>query len=159
MSSALTDASLCHQQKVYMNINRILSVASKLMESGHYAAQHIGNVAAKLDQVSGRGKCYSSVLASSLHHRIFIDCIRLCDKSSVHWAGPHMQARYKVIIGKSFFPPQVWKEFAAGLDERSSVLALSVMFHQKAEQVCLDLLHLHFSLPSTVSFPSYCNVM
>ncbi|XP_071527234.1 triple functional domain protein isoform X3 [Panulirus ornatus] len=65
-------------QKVYMNINRILSVASRLMESGHYAAQHIGNVAAKLDQV--------------------------------------------------------WKEFAAGLDERSSVLALSVMFHQKAEQ-------------------------
>ncbi|XP_063844125.1 triple functional domain protein-like isoform X3 [Scylla paramamosain] len=65
-------------QKVYMNINRILSVASRLMETGHYAAQHIGNVAAKLDQV--------------------------------------------------------WKEFAAGLDERSSVLALSVMFHQKAEQ-------------------------
>ncbi|KAK3851641.1 hypothetical protein Pcinc_039994, partial [Petrolisthes cinctipes] len=65
-------------QKVYMNINRILSVASRLMESGHYAAQHIGNVASKLDQV--------------------------------------------------------WKEFAAGLDERSSVLALSVMFHQKAEQ-------------------------
>ncbi|XP_069951615.1 triple functional domain protein isoform X1 [Cherax quadricarinatus] len=65
-------------QKVYLNINRILSVASRLMESGHYAAQHIGNVAAKLDQV--------------------------------------------------------WKEFAAGLDERSSVLALSVMFHQKAEQ-------------------------
>lgn len=38
-------------QKVYMNINRILSVASRLMESGHYAAQHIGNVASKLDQV------------------------------------------------------------------------------------------------------------
>lgn len=36
-----------------MNINRILSVASRLMETGHYAAQHIGNVAAKLDQVSG----------------------------------------------------------------------------------------------------------
>ncbi|CAL4059912.1 unnamed protein product, partial [Meganyctiphanes norvegica] len=65
-------------QKVYTNINRILSVATRLMESGHYAAQHIGNVAGKLDQV--------------------------------------------------------WKEFAAGLDERSSVLALSVMFHQKAEQ-------------------------
>lgn len=38
-------------QKMYMNINRILSVASRLMETGHYAAQHIGNVAAKLDQV------------------------------------------------------------------------------------------------------------
>lgn len=35
----------------------------------------------------------------------------------------------------SFQHFQVWKEFAAGLDERSSVLALSVMFHQKAEQV------------------------
>ena len=45
---------LSPQQKVYMNINRILSVASRLMETGHYAAQHIGNVAAKLDQVGGR---------------------------------------------------------------------------------------------------------
>lgn len=28
-----------------------------------------------------------------------------------------------------------WKEFAAGLDERTAVLALSVLFHHKAEQV------------------------
>ncbi|KAF2359799.1 Dbl (DH) domain [Trinorchestia longiramus] len=65
-------------QKVYLNLNKILSVASHLIESGHYASQHIASLASKLDQV--------------------------------------------------------WKEFAAGLDERSSVLALSVMFHQKAEQ-------------------------
>ena len=39
-------------QKVYMNINKILSVASHLIEGGHYAAQHIGSVASKLDQVS-----------------------------------------------------------------------------------------------------------
>jgi len=30
---------------------------------------------------------------------------------------------------------RTWKEFAAGLDERTSVLGLSVLFHHKAEQV------------------------
>jgi hypothetical protein len=66
-------------QNVYVNINRILTVASRLIESNHYAAQHIRTVAARLDRT--------------------------------------------------------WKEFAAGLDERTSVLALSVLFHHKAEQV------------------------
>jgi hypothetical protein len=28
-----------------------------------------------------------------------------------------------------------WKGFASGLDERTTVLALSVLFHQKAENV------------------------
>lgn len=63
---------------VYVNINRILSVASRLMESGHYAATHISSVANRLDKT--------------------------------------------------------WKDFAAGLDERTAVLALSVIFHHKAEQ-------------------------
>ncbi|XP_066996303.2 kalirin [Anabrus simplex] len=63
---------------VYVNINRILTVASRLIDSNHYAAQHIRSVAARLDRT--------------------------------------------------------WKEFAAGLDERTSVLALSVLFHHKAEQ-------------------------
>lgn len=67
----------------------------------------------------------------------------------------------KVTVGKpTFFLPQVWKEFAAGLDERSSVLALSVMFHQKAEQVWLDLLHLPYSLPVIpVLFTPFCTLM
>lgn len=65
-------------QNVYVNINRILSVGSRLMESNHYAAQHIRTVASKLDRA--------------------------------------------------------WKEFAAALDERTSVLQLSVLFHHKAEQ-------------------------
>lgn len=30
---------------------------------------------------------------------------------------------------------KAWKEFTAGLDERTAVLALSVLFHHKAEQV------------------------
>ncbi|KAF5295457.1 hypothetical protein FQR65_LT10445 [Abscondita terminalis] len=63
---------------VYVNINRILSVASRLIESGHYAATHIRTVAGRLDRT--------------------------------------------------------WKDFAAGLDERTAVLALSVIFHHKAEQ-------------------------
>jgi len=70
-------------QNVYVNINRILTVASRLIESSHYAAQHIRTVAARLDRT--------------------------------------------------------WKEFAAGLDERTSVLALSVLFHHKAEQVSKSL--------------------
>ena len=31
-----------------------------------------------------------------------------------------------------------WKNFAGGLDERTTVLALSVLFHQKAENVRLE---------------------
>lgn len=31
---------------------------------------------------------------------------------------------------------RTWKEFAAGLDERTAVLSLSVLFHHKAEQYC-----------------------
>ncbi|CAH1988710.1 unnamed protein product, partial [Acanthoscelides obtectus] len=63
---------------VYVNINRILSVASRLIDGGHYAASHIRSVASRLDRA--------------------------------------------------------WKDFAAGLDERTAVLALSVIFHHKAEQ-------------------------
>nr|XP_024216575.1 triple functional domain protein isoform X4 [Halyomorpha halys] len=63
---------------VYVNINRILAVATRMMESGHYASSHIRSVANRLDRA--------------------------------------------------------WKEFAAGLDERTAVLALSVLFHHKAEQ-------------------------
>ncbi len=64
---------------VFANINRILSDAAKLIECGHYAAQHVRSVAARLDKA--------------------------------------------------------WKDFAGCLDERTTVLGLSVMFHQKAEQV------------------------
>lgn len=63
---------------VYVNINRILSVATRLMEGGHYAATHIGTVARRLERT--------------------------------------------------------WKGFADGLEERTAVLALSVIFHHKAEQ-------------------------
>lgn len=70
-------------QNVYVNINRILAVATRMIEGGHYAAAHIRTVANRLDRT--------------------------------------------------------WKEFAAGLDERTAVLALSVLFHHKAEQVNLIL--------------------
>ncbi|XP_046401247.1 triple functional domain protein [Ischnura elegans] len=63
---------------VYVNINRILSVAQRLVEGGHYAAQAVRGIAGRLDRA--------------------------------------------------------WKEFAAGLDERTSALALSVLFHHRAEQ-------------------------
>lgn len=38
---------------------------------------------------------------------------------------------------------RTWKQFAAGLDERTSVLALSVLFHHKAQQVCIFILKLN----------------
>lgn len=69
---------------MYVNINRIVAVAHRMIESGHYASNHIRTVAQRLDRT--------------------------------------------------------WKQFAAGLDERTSVLALSVLFHHKAQQVCISIL-------------------
>ncbi|XP_033331721.2 trio Rho guanine nucleotide exchange factor isoform X4 [Megalopta genalis] len=63
---------------VYVNVNKILTMASRLLETQHYAAGHVRAVAGRLDRA--------------------------------------------------------WKEFAAGLDERTAVLSLSVVFHHKAEQ-------------------------
>lgn len=72
--------SLCFAfQNAYVNINRIMSVASRLSEAGHYASQQIKQISTQLDQE--------------------------------------------------------WKSFAAALDERSTILAMSAVFHQKAEQV------------------------
>ena len=45
-----------------------------------------------------------------------------------HYAASHVR-------GVAARLDKAWKEFAGGLDERTTVLALSVMFHQKAEQV------------------------
>ena len=64
---------------MYVNINRILTVASRMIDAGHYANTHIKSIAARLDRA--------------------------------------------------------WKEFASCLDERTTVLTLSTVFHQKAEQV------------------------
>ncbi|XP_070570002.1 kalirin-like isoform X4 [Ptychodera flava] len=63
---------------VYANINRIMSVANRLAEAGHYASYEIRHIATRLDRE--------------------------------------------------------WKTFAAGLDERSTLLAMSVSFHAKAEE-------------------------
>lgn len=38
---------------------------------------------------------------------------------------------------------QEWKSFAAALDERSTILAMSAVFHQKAEQVRTHIHTLH----------------
>ena len=64
---------------MYVNINRIMSVANRLVESGHYASQQIKQIANQLEQE--------------------------------------------------------WKAFAAALDERSTLLDMSSVFHQKAEKV------------------------
>ncbi|KAB0374102.1 hypothetical protein FD755_014358 [Muntiacus reevesi] len=75
--SKLAPLSLA-SQNAYVNINRIMSVASRLSEAGHYASQQIKQISTQLDQE--------------------------------------------------------WKSFAAALDERSTILAMSAVFHQKAEQ-------------------------
>ncbi|XP_072301118.1 kalirin isoform X2 [Eucyclogobius newberryi] len=67
-----------NSMNAYVNINRIMSVASRLAEAGHYASTQIKQISGQLDQN--------------------------------------------------------WKSFAAALDERSSILAMSSLFHQKAEQ-------------------------
>lgn len=46
---------------------------------------------------------------------------------SNHYAAPHVRSLASRL-------DRSWKEFAAGLAERSSVLQLSVLFHHKAEQ-------------------------
>ncbi|TMS06560.1 Kalirin [Larimichthys crocea] len=66
------------EKNAYVNINRIMSVASRLAEAGHYASTQIKQISGQLDQD--------------------------------------------------------WKSFAAALDERSTILAMSSVFHQKAEQ-------------------------
>jgi len=65
-------------QNVFSNINRILADAAALVESQHYASQHVRQVAARLDRT--------------------------------------------------------WKEFAGCVDERTTALGLSVLFHQRAQQ-------------------------
>ncbi|XP_030643161.1 kalirin isoform X2 [Chanos chanos] len=67
-----------NSMNAYVNINRIMSVACRLSEAGHYASQQIKQISADLDQE--------------------------------------------------------WKSFAAALDERSTILAMSAVFHQKSEQ-------------------------
>uniref|UniRef100_A0A672S9B4 non-specific serine/threonine protein kinase n=1 Tax=Sinocyclocheilus grahami TaxID=75366 RepID=A0A672S9B4_SINGR len=67
-----------NSMNAYVNINRIMSVASRLSEAGHYASQQIKQIGTQLDQE--------------------------------------------------------WKSFAAALDERSTILAMSAVFHQKSEQ-------------------------
>ncbi|OCT63287.1 hypothetical protein XELAEV_18044385mg [Xenopus laevis] len=67
-----------NSMNAYVNINRIMSVASRLNEAGHYASQQIKQISGQLDQE--------------------------------------------------------WKSFAAALDERSTILAMSAVFHQKSEQ-------------------------
>lgn len=66
---------------MYVNINRIMTVATRLIEAGHYAVHQIKVIAGKLDRE--------------------------------------------------------WKTFAASIDDRSTVLTMSVMFHKKAEHVSL----------------------
>lgn len=47
-------------------------------------------------------------------------------------AGHYASAQIKQISGQL---DQDWKSFAAALDERSTILAMSSVFHQKAKQV------------------------
>ncbi|XP_033628960.1 kalirin-like [Asterias rubens] len=68
---------------MYVHINQIVGIASRLMESGHYAAEQIERLTHKLDQK--------------------------------------------------------WRAFAVALDERSTLLTMSVAFHQKVEEYMSNL--------------------
>ncbi len=71
--------SLPPSQNIYANISRILTVAQRLCDAGHYAAPSIRLQASKLDRD--------------------------------------------------------WRTFATALEDRNTVLALSVLFHKKTEEV------------------------
>ena len=66
-------------QNGFVSIKRILAMANHMVETNHYAAQHIRSLGGRINQA--------------------------------------------------------WKELTCALDERNTLLALSVSFHQKAEQV------------------------
>ena len=59
-------------------------------------------------------------------NRILTDASSLIEAQ--HYASPHLRSVAARL-------DKAWKDFATGLDERTTVLALSVLFHQKAEQV------------------------
>ena len=59
-------------------------------------------------------------------NRILSDAAKLIECG--HYAAGHVR-NVAARLDKA------WKEFAGCLDERTTVLALSVLFHQKAEQV------------------------
>ncbi|KAK7144341.1 hypothetical protein R3I94_010684 [Phoxinus phoxinus] len=67
-----------NSMNAYVNISRIVSVATRLCEAGHYASAQIQQISGQLDQD--------------------------------------------------------WKSFASALEERSAILAMSSVFHQKTEQ-------------------------
>lgn len=79
LPSSFTNYSRLSFQNVYVNITRILTMAQRLCDAGHYAQNSIRIQAAKLERE--------------------------------------------------------WKSLAAALDDRSTVLSMSVMFHKKAETV------------------------
>lgn len=43
-------STLPSTQNVYVNINRIMSVGNRLLESGHYASQQIQQISGQLEQ-------------------------------------------------------------------------------------------------------------
>ncbi len=89
-------------QNAYVNISRIVSVATRLCEAGHYAAAQIQQISGQLDQD--------------------------------------------------------WKSFASPLEERSAILTMSSVFHQKSEQVIFfwhikGLVHPKMRIPSLITHP------
>ena len=58
-------------------------------------------------------------------NRILSDAAKLIENG--HYASTHVR-------GVAARLDKTWKDFAGCLDERTTVLALSVLFHQKAEQ-------------------------
>ncbi|KAJ7420938.1 kalirin [Pitangus sulphuratus] len=91
-----------NSMNAYVNINRIMSVASRLSEAGHYASQQIKQISSQLDQE--------------------------------------------------------WKSFAAALDERSTILAMSAVFHQKAEQFSQNTADICGTLRSFLMLMRCCSV-
>lgn len=77
-------------------------------------------------------KIFSLQSVYSNINRILSDAGALIE--SQHYASPHLRTVASHL-------EKAWKDFATGLDERTTVLALSVMFHQKAEQVNIVVLN------------------
>lgn len=90
---------MLYSQNVYVTINRILLVAQRLCDAGHYATPQIRALAVKLERE--------------------------------------------------------WQTLASALEDRNTVLAMSVIFHKKAEEVILMFIMLYRSFDTLLIPPVF----
>lgn len=86
----------CLTQNVYVNINRIMSVGNRLLESGHYASQQI-------QQISGQLEQEWKAFAAALDERSTL----LEMSASFHQKADQVQAQNPLAFKEKFRPTHI----------------------------------------------------